>query len=141
MLDFGIASERTVFQAKDLASKEDANVEFEDYFVIYARFNLKPGLRSRYLQMLEPVLQGVKVDPWCKSIIVHTDENDPNLVVLYEVWAGSRERFDREELAKPYRPEYMEALPDMLERPVEVEWLRPVSEWCSSVIEPKVVCS
>ncbi|WP_083276775.1 putative quinol monooxygenase [Sphingobium phenoxybenzoativorans] len=109
-------------------------MSFNDHFVIYARFHLKPGVRERYLELLEVVLRGLSSDPYCKTIFVHTDDEDPDLVTLYEIWAGTRERFDREELAKPYRVTYMSALPDLLASPVEVEWLKPVSEWCSSLI-------
>jgi quinol monooxygenase YgiN len=104
-----------------------------DHVVIYARFHLKPGKRDAYLALLEPVLRAIEGDPLCKSIVVHEDESNPDLIILYEIWAGTRERFDREERNKAYRETYAARLPVLLARPVEVEWPTPISEWCSNM--------
>lgn len=105
-----------------------------NYLVIYARFHLKPGMRARYLSILEVVLQGIRAEPLCKSILVHEDLQNPDLVILYEIWAGTREAFDRDERNKPYRAEYARILPDLLIKPVEVDWLLPTAEWYSDII-------
>lgn len=104
-----------------------------DHCVIYARFRLRPGARDTYLALLETVLKGIEGDPWCKTIIVQADEQDPDTIILYEIWAGTRADFERRELGKPYRAEYMRVLPTLLREPVHVEWWAPISEWCSDL--------
>lgn len=101
--------------------------------IIYARFRLVAGARDSYLALLEPVLKGIEGDPWCKSIVVQAAEEDPDTVILYEVWQGSRADFERRELVKPYRADYMRGLPALLREPVHVEWWHPLAEWCSEL--------
>ncbi|KEQ52038.1 putative quinol monooxygenase [Sphingobium chlorophenolicum] len=105
-----------------------------DHFVIYVRFTLKPGMREAYLALVKPVLEGIASDPLCKTIIVHTDDENPDDVVLYEIWAGTRERFMREETVKPYRADYARTLPSLLAKPAEAHWLRPTAEWYSAML-------
>lgn len=54
--------------------------------------------------------------------------DQPNELLMYETWLGSRESWLRDELPRSYRVEYEGILGDFLESH-SVEWLTPIKRW------------
>jgi len=92
--------------------------------VLLLRYKLKPGSSEQFRKLLKDVLEECAKEP------LHTYPDRPDEVMLYEVWAGTRERFQQEEMKKPYRRPFMEEQKRYVER-VDVDWSIPVEEWAA----------
>src|SRR5882672_2430656 len=75
---------------------------------------VKPEARERFRKMLLEVGEHIAKEPEFVSASVHEDMDDPDTLVIYETWAGSREHLLKHQLGKPYRAAYEAALPEML---------------------------
>jgi quinol monooxygenase YgiN len=74
--------------------------------VLLLRYKLKPGVSQQFRKLLKDVLEECIKEPAFLTYTLHTYPDRPDEVMLYEVWAGTRERFRQEEMKKPYRPSW-----------------------------------
>jgi quinol monooxygenase YgiN len=56
------------------------------------------------------------------------DIDQPEELIMYETWKGTRETWLSNEMPRPYRSEYENILPDLLESR-SVEWLTPLQQF------------
>jgi quinol monooxygenase YgiN len=86
---------------------------------------LKPGARERFQRMLFEVAEHIAKEPDFVSASVYEDMDDPDTIVLYESWVGSREHLLKTQLSKTYRKEYEAALPQLLKAERRFVFLKP----------------
>jgi quinol monooxygenase YgiN len=95
--------------------------------VLVLHYKLKPGASQQFRKLLKDVLEECIKEPAFLTYTLHSYPDRPDEVMLYEVWAGTRERFLQEETNKPYRRPFMEEQKLYVER-VDVDWSIPVEE-------------
>lgn len=100
--------------------------------VLIVTFNPRPGQKEAFRLHLYRLVNAMKAEPHFVNTIVHEDLDHPDRLVLYEIWSGSRERWQSEEPQKPYRTTYEQGLSDLLADRT-VQWMTPVAEWGSSL--------
>ena len=91
--------------------------------VTYAvRFQVLPDRLERFLTLLNGVLDAMREEPDFREAVLHRDPDSACRLLLVESWE-SREDAEDEQIHRPYRRAYHEALADLLVRPREVtEW-------------------
>ena len=100
--------------------------------VLIVTFDPKPGQKEAFRSHLYRLVDAMKLEPNFVNTIVHEDLDQDDRLVLYEIWSGTRERWQSEEPHKAYRKSYEQGLPDLL-ADREVRWMTPVAEWGSSL--------
>ncbi|MEM5437578.1 putative quinol monooxygenase [Paraburkholderia diazotrophica] len=86
------------------------------------RFQVRPDKLEHFLTLLNGVLDAMRDEPDFHEAVLHRDPDSPCRLMLYETWE-SREDAGDEQIHRPYRRAYHEALADLLVRPREVtEW-------------------
>jgi quinol monooxygenase YgiN len=98
--------------------------------VLLLRYKLKPGVSEQFQKLLKDVLEECIKEPAFLTYTLHTYPDRPDEVMLYEVWAGTRDRFQQEEMKKPYRRPFMEEQKLYVEH-VDVDWSVPIEEWAA----------
>ncbi|QYD72210.1 antibiotic biosynthesis monooxygenase [Paraburkholderia edwinii] len=83
------------------------------------RFQVIPEKLDRFMRLLDGVLDAMRVEPNFHQAILHRDPDCPHRLMLYETWE-SHEDVLAEQLNRPYRQAYHEALPELLAKPREV---------------------
>ncbi|APR39880.1 putative quinol monooxygenase [Paraburkholderia sp. SOS3] len=83
------------------------------------RFQVVPEKLDRFMSLLDGVLDAMRAEPNFHQAILHRDPDCPHRLMLYETWE-SHEDVLEEQLNRPYRQAYHEALPELLARPREV---------------------
>src|ERR1700740_3076204 len=81
--------------------------------VILVSLPVKPEARETFRKMLSEIGEHIGEETSFISALIHEDMDDPDTIVLYETWAGSRDEL-LEQLTRPYRRAYEAALPTML---------------------------
>jgi quinol monooxygenase YgiN len=98
--------------------------------VLIVTFDAKPGQKEAFRRHLYTLVGEMKAEPHFVNTIVHDDLDHPDRLVLYEIWKGSRDRWQRDEPQKAYRKEYEIGLSGLLAERT-VQWMNPVAEWGS----------
>ncbi len=98
--------------------------------VLIVRFVPKPGMYETFRAHLYALAETMAAEDHFVNTIVHDDIDRPGELVLYEIWSGTRARWEREEPPKPYRAAYEALVPEFLERR-DITWLTPIREWGS----------
>ncbi|MCQ4087818.1 putative quinol monooxygenase [Saccharibacillus sp. JS10] len=98
---------------------------------LYVRFKAKPGKREAFREELSSLVDIMSAEKTFISSVISDDLDQPDDVVIYEVWQGTKESWLAEELPKPYRQAYEDRLNDLvLDR--KITWLEPITEWGTS---------
>jgi quinol monooxygenase YgiN len=92
--------------------------------VILVSLPVKPEARETFRKMLSEIGEHIAKEPSFVSALIHEDMDDPDTIVLYETWSGSREQL-LEQLTRPYRRAYEAALPAMLKSERRIVFLHP----------------
>lgn len=100
--------------------------------VLIVTFDTRPGQKEAFRTHLYTLVGQMKAETHFVNTIVHDDLDKPDRLILYEIWSGSRERWQRDEPQKAYRKDYESGLGDLLEDRT-VQWMTPVAEWGSSL--------
>jgi len=100
--------------------------------ILNIRFKIKPGMKKNFRDRLFSLINDFRNEPAFINAIVSDDIDQPNDLVIYEIWQGTRETWIQNELPKPYRSEYEEALADLIDDRT-VSWLDPIGEWGSQL--------
>ncbi len=92
-------------------------------FVTYVvRFQVLPDKLDRFMSLLNGVLDAMRGEADFRAAVLHRDPDSPCRLLLYETWED-RDDACEEQIHRPYRRAYHEALASLLVRPREVtEW-------------------
>jgi len=101
-----------------------------DLNVFYVRFDIKEGKEEEFLGYLREVIEAMKHESSFVSATLHRDIDNPSVLVLHEVWKGTRESFFAEERPRPYREEYERQVKLLLHSRTAI-WLTPIATWDS----------
>ncbi|AZN43794.1 antibiotic biosynthesis monooxygenase [Paenibacillus albus] len=96
------------------------------------RFKAKPGKRDEFRKELSSLIEEMSSEKAFISAIVSNDLDNPDDLIIYETWQGTRDSWLAEEFIKPYRKNYEETLGNLvIDR--SVSWLEPQGEWGSKI--------
>ena len=84
------------------------------------RFQVLPDKIERFLPLLNDVLDAMRDEADFRHAVLHRDPDSPCRLMLYETWESRDEDGCEEQIHRPYRRAYHEALADLLVRPREV---------------------
>ena len=94
-------------------------------FVVY--IPMKPSAKVHGRELLMAVVDAMSREPDFVNTWVHELHDDPNVVVLYETWACTKEFFLEHHLKKHYRQAYEMALSDILAGERRLVFLTPLA--------------
>ena len=86
---------------------------------------LKPGCAAEFLALLTPLLDAMRHEASFIDAVLHRDPKNENRFMLYETWADHDDVVSVQ-MHRPYRQAYWARLPELLERPREVQIWRPL---------------
>jgi quinol monooxygenase YgiN len=89
------------------------------------RFEFVPDRREEFLERLQYVLAEMKSEPTYYEAILHRDPQFENIFMLYETWE-SHDDVVNEQLNRPYRRAWHDALPRILEGEREICVWEPI---------------
>lgn len=89
-------------------------------------FAVRPGERERFLHLITGVLDAMRHEATYENAMLHEDASDPLRFLLHEVWSDHDDVISVQ-LARPYRREWHEALPDLLVGDRRIGVWRPIS--------------
>ncbi|WP_366248783.1 antibiotic biosynthesis monooxygenase [Terribacillus aidingensis] len=96
------------------------------------RFKTKPGKKEEFRKELSSLIEEMSSEKAFISAIVSDDLDQPDDLIIYETWQGTRDSWLAEEFVKPYRKNYEGRLGDLIvDR--SVSWLQPTGEWGSHI--------
>ncbi|QQZ07633.1 putative quinol monooxygenase [Heyndrickxia vini] len=96
------------------------------------RFKAKPGKKEEFRKELFSLIEEMSSEKAFISAIVSDDLDQPDDLIIYETWQGTRDSWLAEEFIKPYRKDYEGTLGDLIvDR--SVSWLQPNREWGSHI--------
>ncbi|WP_239483107.1 putative quinol monooxygenase [Paraburkholderia sp. C35] len=99
------------------------------------RFQVLPDALERFMALLNGVLDAMRDEPDFRGAVLHRDPDSPCRLMLYETWEA-REDEAEEQIHRPYRRAYHEALADLLVRPREVtEWRTLRADRCEIPVQ------
>lgn len=101
----------------------DAQVAF------VVRLPMKPAQKALGHAMLMAVVTEMAREPDFISTWVHETLDDPNVLVLYERWACTRDEFIANHLSKPYRAAYEASLATLLAGDRHIDFLTPLASF------------
>ena len=88
------------------------------------RFQVVPGRREQFLDLLQGVLDAMRAEPTFHEAILHEDPASDHRFMLYETWE-SHEDVLNVQLHRPYRRAWHAALPDLLQADRDISiWQR-----------------
>lgn len=89
------------------------------------RFTVRPEHRSRFLALLDGVLDAMRHEPMFHEAVLHRDPDDENHLMLYETWEDHDDVLGVQ-LQRPYREAFHAALDEVLASPRDVTIWRPL---------------
>lgn len=96
------------------------------------RFKTKEGKRDEFRLRLFSMLEIVSQEEAFVSATISDDLDQPDDLLLYEVWEGTRDSWKEEQPTRQYRKDYEATLSEMiLDR--SVSWLEPKGQWNKKV--------
>ena len=101
------------------------------------RFQVLPDKLERFLTLLDGVLDAMRDEHDFREAVLHRDPDSPCRLMLYETWE-SPDNESEEQIHRPYRRGYHEALADLLVRPREVtQWHTVRADRCAARLESR----
>jgi quinol monooxygenase YgiN len=82
-------------------------------------FRVRPGQRGRFLGLLEPVLDAMRLEPSFRSATLNADPADDQRFLLHETWE-SHEEVLAVQIHRPYRAAFHAALDELLAAPRDI---------------------
>ena len=89
------------------------------------KFHVVPDQRTRFLVLLEGVLDAMKSEPMFHEAILHRDPTSEYRFMLYETWEDHDDVLNVQ-LHRPYRQAWHEALPALLEKDRDITIWQPL---------------
>ena len=78
-------------------------------------FHVRPDQRTRFLALLEGVLDAMRSEPMFHEAVLHRDPASEHRFMLYETWEDHDDVLNIQ-IHRPYRQAWHTALPSLLER-------------------------
>ncbi|MFD2612214.1 putative quinol monooxygenase [Paenibacillus gansuensis] len=100
--------------------------------ILAIRFKVKPGKKEEFRNLLFTLADKMSKEANFVNSIIHDDLEQPDDILIYEIWNGTQRSWLEEEFPKPYRKDYENVLSEMLEDRI-VSWLVPTGEWGSRI--------
>ncbi|GAB7129033.1 hypothetical protein JCM19000A_35410 [Silvimonas sp. JCM 19000] len=94
--------------------------------VLLIRFETRPGQRDLFVERLASLVKTMSHETDFVNAVLHTNLDEPDVVVIYETWRGTRETWLQQELPRPYRLSYENELAQLVASRT-VQWLVPLS--------------
>lgn len=88
-------------------------------------FDVLPEQRGRFLELLNGVLDAMRVEPMFHHAALHRDPDSATRFMLFETWE-SHEDVLAVQLGRPYRKAWHAALPELLRRPRDISIWDPL---------------
>jgi quinol monooxygenase YgiN len=88
-------------------------------------FQLRPGQRDRFLDLLNGVLDAMRHEAGFVSATLHADPADAQRFLLHETWRDHHDVVEVQ-LHRPYRRAWHDALPELLAAPREISVWQPL---------------
>ena len=89
------------------------------------RFTVRPEQRSRFLALLDGVLDAMRHEPMFHEAILHQDPDDENHLMLYETWEDHDDVLTVQ-LQRPFREAFHAALDEVLAAPRDITIWQPL---------------
>ena len=89
------------------------------------RFTVRPEQRSRFLALLDGVLDAMRHEPMFHEAILHRDPDHENHLMLYETWEDHDDVLTVQ-LQRPYREAFHAALDEVLAAPRDITIWQPL---------------
>ncbi|NUX57623.1 putative quinol monooxygenase [Paraburkholderia youngii] len=93
---------------------------------LYVRFNLVPGKKGQFLPHINALIDAMSSETQFVSAVLSEDPENPDVLVLFEVWNGATDEWLAVQPTRTYRTDYTNATTDLIETK-EVRFLTPVS--------------
>ncbi|WP_258171267.1 antibiotic biosynthesis monooxygenase family protein [Paenibacillus sp. R14(2021)] len=100
--------------------------------VLNIRFKTKPGKKEEFREQLSSLIQVMSAEEAFVSAILSDDLDQPDDLIIYEIWQGTRDSWLQEEFPRSYRKDYEGTLGQLIEDR-SVTWLEPKGEWGSQL--------
>jgi quinol monooxygenase YgiN len=94
------------------------------------QIKVKPGGREEFLEALRVLFDDLAQEQSFIDAWIHTTDEDPDLIVVYERWKETKESFIRDILLKPAFKPYL-AVFEKLGVDRKVHWLETRHAWRS----------
>jgi quinol monooxygenase YgiN len=89
-----------------------------DQLTLIAKLTAKPETSSALGAGLKALVAPTRAEPGCQNYLLHRDNSDPSVWVLYETW---RSRADLDEhFSQPYTQALMSRFPELLAKEMEL---------------------
>jgi autoinducer 2-degrading protein len=88
-------------------------------------FQVVPAQTSRFLELLNGVLDAMRSEPMFHQAVLHRDPQSEHRFMLYETWE-SHEDVLSVQLHRPYRGAWHDALPTLLEQDRDITIWKPI---------------
>jgi len=96
--------------------------------VLIVRFRVKANSRTLLEEKLKEVFDLLRDEDTFLNATLHRDIEDPEQLLVYEVWQETRESFLTNQMPKPYRRAFEQAIVELkVER--TAQWLLPIATW------------
>ena len=89
------------------------------------QFDVIPDQRERFLTLLTGVLDAMRAEPMFHNAILQQDAENENHILLLETWEDHDDVLNNQ-LNRPYRQTYHDALPALLNGPREISVWTPI---------------
>jgi hypothetical protein len=96
--------------------------------IVFAK--VKPGCREELLETGRVLFNELSKEPTFLDAWLHTTEDDPDLIVVYERWNETKESFVRDLLPKPFYKPYLAVL-ERIGLSRKIHWLEERYAWRS----------
>jgi quinol monooxygenase YgiN len=83
------------------------------------QFDVNPNQRDRFLTLLTGVLDAMRDEPMFHNAMLQQDAENENRFLLLETWESHDDVLNNQ-LNRPYRQAYHDALPELLNGPREI---------------------
>ena len=88
-------------------------------------FQVVPEQSSRFLELLNGVLDAMRNEPMFHEAVLHRDQQSEHRFLLYETWESHHDVLDVQ-LHRPYRRAWHDALPSLLQGDREITIWEPI---------------
>jgi quinol monooxygenase YgiN len=99
-----------------------------DQVALIVRLRVKPSSKVLLEERLKEVFEVMQYEDTFLIATLHEDIEDPEQLLVYEVWQETRESFLTNQMSKSYRSTFEQAIVDLkVER--TAQWLKPIAVW------------
>ncbi len=100
----------------------------ENEIVLIVTFRVNAASRKLLSEKLKELFGTIQHEDAFVSATLHEDIEDPERLVVYEVWRETRESFLANHIPKSYRSSFEQMVLDLkVER--TAQWLAPIAKW------------